>query len=52
MLKESRNAKTVGETTSGKWNAQTFDTLSNGFAVEYTVKLFKSPSGYSFKMLV
>jgi carboxyl-terminal processing protease len=48
-LREARNAKLIGETTSGKWNAQTIETLSNGFAIKYTVESFQSPKGHSFQ---
>ncbi|OFZ13619.1 MAG: hypothetical protein A2X86_20790 [Bdellovibrionales bacterium GWA2_49_15] len=48
-LRENGNVKVVGETTFGKWNAQTIDRLPNKFAVKYTVKEFLSPKGHSFQ---
>lgn len=48
-LKESCGAKVVGDPTFGKWNAQTIETLPNGFAVKYTVKSFVSPLGNSYQ---
>ncbi|MBI2521854.1 MAG: S41 family peptidase [Bdellovibrio sp.] len=48
-LRENWNVKVVGETTFGKWNAQTIDRLPNKFAIKYTVKEFLSPQGNSFQ---
>lgn len=48
-LKESRGIKFVGESTFGKWNAQTVETLPNGFAMKFTVKTFRSPRDHSFQ---
>lgn len=42
-------AKTIGEKTFGKWNAQSLETLPNGYAVKFTVKNFQTPSGKSFQ---
>lgn len=50
-LKENRPVKLVGETTFGKWNAQTVETLPNKYAIKYTVKEFQSPKGNSFQGL-
>ncbi len=48
-LKENKNLKLVGETTFGKWNAQSVETLPNHFAMKYTVQEFLSPQGHSFQ---
>lgn len=48
-LKENKSVKIVGETTFGKWNAQTVESLPNKFAIKYTVKEFRSPLGNSFQ---
>jgi carboxyl-terminal processing protease len=48
-LSEGRRAKVVGKKTHGKWSAQRIDQLENGYAVKYTVSLFKSPSDKSFE---
>jgi len=48
-LKEGRKATVVGLTTQGKWNAQSLETLSNKFAVKYTVYEFETASGKSFQ---
>lgn len=48
-LKENKKVKTVGETTFGKWNAQSVETLPNNFAVKYTVEEFLSPNGNTYQ---
>jgi carboxyl-terminal processing protease len=48
-LKENLNAKVVGEGTYGKWNAQTIQTLSNGFAIKYSILGFQTPEGHSYQ---
>jgi carboxyl-terminal processing protease len=48
-LKENRGAKIVGDTTFGKWNAQTVESLPNGFAMKYTVMSFESPHGENYQ---
>ncbi|MEK6626580.1 MAG: S41 family peptidase [Bdellovibrionota bacterium] len=48
-LRENWNVKVIGETTFGKWNAQTIDKLPNKFAIKYTVKEFLSPKGNTFQ---
>jgi carboxyl-terminal processing protease len=48
-LKESRKVRVVGESTFGKWTAQTVETLPNKFAIKYTVKEFQSPNGQSYQ---
>lgn len=48
-LQDQSEAKVVGETTLGKWNAQMVDTLPNGFAIKYTVKSFQTPKGHSYQ---
>lgn len=48
-LRDELGAKTVGQKTLGKWNAQMIDTLPNGFAVKYTVKSFQTPKGHSYQ---
>lgn len=48
-LQEGRKAKLVGARTFGKWSVQKIDDLSNGYALKYTVSLFRTPSGRSFE---
>lgn len=48
-LKEGRKATVVGLTTQGKWNAQNLETLSNKFAIKYTIYKFETASGKSFQ---
>lgn len=48
-LAEGRHAHLVGARTTGKWSVQTIDELSNGYAIKYTVSLFKTPSGKSYE---
>lgn len=48
-LQEIKGAKLVGETTLGKWNAQSLEMLSNKFAIKYTVKQFFAPNGKSYQ---
>lgn len=47
-LRENLKVKLIGETTFGKWNAQSVETLPNKYAIKYTVKEFLSPHGNSF----
>ena len=47
-LKENLTAKIAGSSTMGKWNMQTVETLSNKYAIKYTIKAFHSPKGRSF----
>ena len=48
-LKDELGAKTVGEVTLGKWNAQMLEVLPNGFAIKYTIKGFQTPKGNSYQ---
>lgn len=48
-LKENLRVKVVGETTFGKWNAQSIEILPNKYAVKYTIKDFQSPQGNSYR---
>jgi carboxyl-terminal processing protease len=48
-LIDELKAKTVGEETFGKWNAQTIQTLSNGFAIKYSIMGFQTPGGHSYE---
>jgi carboxyl-terminal processing protease len=48
-LSEGRHARLVGARTTGKWSVQTIDELANGFAIKYTVSIFKTPSGKSYE---
>jgi carboxyl-terminal processing protease len=48
-LKENGKVKSVGETTFGKWNIQSVETLPNKFALKYTIEDFFSPHGNSFQ---
>ncbi|MBN8535790.1 MAG: S41 family peptidase [Deltaproteobacteria bacterium] len=48
-LKENLKVKIIGETTFGKWNAQSVENLPNKYAIKYTVKEFLSPQGNSFQ---
>lgn len=48
-LKETRKAQLIGQTTFGKWNAQTVEMLPNHFGVKYTVEGFYAPSGKTFQ---
>lgn len=48
-LKENLDARVVGETTFGKWNAQAVELLPNKYAIKFTVKEFRSPLGNSFQ---
>jgi carboxyl-terminal processing protease len=50
-LKENKKVRIVGETTFGKWNAQSVETLSNDYAIKYTVEEFQSPLGNTFQGL-
>jgi carboxyl-terminal processing protease len=47
-LRENLKVKIIGETTFGKWNAQSVESLPNKYAIKYTVKEFLSPQGNSF----
>jgi carboxyl-terminal processing protease len=44
-LQESLGARVVGKRTHGKWNVQKVMPLQNGWAVKYTIGVFKSPRG-------
>jgi carboxyl-terminal processing protease len=44
-LRDEGGARLVGKKTLGKWNVQKLATLSNKYAIKYTVGLFKSPKG-------
>jgi carboxyl-terminal processing protease len=48
-LVDNLKVKVVGERTKGKWNVQSIETLSNRFAIKYTVKLFKTPNNHSYQ---
>jgi carboxyl-terminal processing protease len=48
-LHEGRGARIVGERTFGKWSMQSLEDLPNGFAVKYTLGLFRTPSGRSYE---
>ncbi len=48
-LKENKKSKIVGESTFGKWNAQTVESLSNRFAIKYTTMEFNSPLGNAYQ---
>jgi carboxyl-terminal processing protease len=48
-LQEGLHAKTVGETTFGKWNVQSIQTLTNGFAIKYSILAFQTPGGHSYQ---
>jgi carboxyl-terminal processing protease len=48
-IKENLGATVVGETTVGKWNAQSLEKLPNGWAMKYTVKEFLSPDGKNYQ---
>jgi carboxyl-terminal processing protease len=50
-LKEQLGAKTVGEKTFGKWNAQMIETLPNGFAIKFTTQDFQTPNGHSYQIV-
>ncbi len=43
-LKQS-GARLVGKRTHGKWNAQTIEELGNGWAMKFTVAVFRTPWG-------
>src|SRR5262249_28410143 len=44
-LRDHLNAKLVGMRTTGKWNVQKIADLSNGYALKYTIGVFKTPKG-------
>jgi len=44
-LQQSGGARVVGKRTHGKWNVQKVVQLPNGWALKYTVGVFKSPRG-------
>jgi carboxyl-terminal processing protease len=48
-LREGRGAKLVGERTFGKWSLQSLEDLPNGFAVKYTLGLFRTPAGRGYE---
>lgn len=44
-LQQSLGARVVGKRTHGKWNVQKVMQLGNGWALKYTIGVFKSPRG-------
>ncbi len=48
-LKDFRSAALVGSTTHGKWNGQVIESLSNGFAIKYSVMHFETGKGNSYQ---
>jgi len=48
-MMDELSAKTVGEKTFGKWNAQMIETLPNGYAVKFTTQGFQTPKGNSYQ---
>ena len=46
-LRDALGAHVVGAKTAGKWNVQKIAELGNGYAIKYTVGLFKTPKGQS-----
>lgn len=48
-LRDELKAKTVGEKTLGKWNAQMIEALPNGFAIKFTTQAFETPAGHSYQ---
>jgi carboxyl-terminal processing protease len=44
-LKEDVGARVVGMRTMGKWNVQKIEELPNGWAIKFTVGVFRSPRG-------
>jgi carboxyl-terminal processing protease len=48
-LQEGLKAHVVGARTFGKWTVQTIDELPNGYAIKYTMSLFRTPSGKAYE---
>ncbi len=48
-LQELRHATLVGARTKGKWSVQRIEDLPNGYAMKFTVGLFRSPAGKSYE---
>jgi carboxyl-terminal processing protease len=46
-LRDALGAHVVGAKTAGKWNVQKIAELGNGYAIKYTIGLFKTPKGLS-----
>ena len=44
-LRDDLGARLVGQKTHGKFNVQKIDELGNGWAIKYTIGLFKTPKG-------
>jgi carboxyl-terminal processing protease len=44
-LRDNLGARVVGTRTTGKWNVQRVTEIGNGYAVKYTIGLFKTPKG-------
>ena len=44
-LRDQVGARLVGGRTAGKWNVQKVEKLPNGWAVKYTIGVFKTPKG-------
>lgn len=47
-MRDLRHASLVGATTTGKWTVQTIEDLPNGYAMKYTLAVFRAPSGKSY----
>lgn len=47
-LRDARKAALLGSRSFGKWSVQTLDELQNGYALKYTIALFKTPAGKSW----
>ena len=48
-LRNGRSAMVIGQTTKGKWNAQSLETLPNKFAIKYSVLKFESEDGKDYQ---
>jgi carboxyl-terminal processing protease len=44
-LRDNLGVHVVGGRTTGKWNVQRVAELGNGYAIKYTIGLFKTPKG-------
>ena len=44
-LRDNLGARLVGSRTHGKWNVQKISDLPNGYAIKYTIGVFKTPKG-------
>jgi carboxyl-terminal processing protease len=44
-LRDNLGARIIGQKTVGKWNVQRVAELGNGYAIKYTIGLFKTPKG-------